>query len=86
MMNKYVKEKGKILVIMKNASNLRHFMISNEIKSTVSLAGNIIKSITTGGDKIVSRNHFKGEDSFTPHFMTYIMANDLTKYFHLIML
>ena len=35
--------------------------------------------ISSGGDEIVARNHCKGEETFTPHFMTYIMANDLNK-------
>ena len=52
---------------------------SNETKSTVCLDGNSIKSIASGGDKIVARNHCKGEEPLTPHFMTYIMANDLNR-------
>ena len=69
------------------AANLRWILLnrynrldfSNEIKSTESLDGNAIKMISSGGDEIVARNHCKGEETFTPHFMTYIMANDLNK-------
>jgi len=47
------------------AANLRWILLnrynrldfSNEIKSTVSLDGNAIKIISSGGDKIVARNH-----------------------------
>ena len=52
------------------AANLRWVLLirieklefSYEIKATVSLDGNAIKSKASGGDKIVARKHYKGEE------------------------
>lgn len=67
--------------IMRWAMLLRfkRVIISNEMKSTVDLNGNMIKKISSGGDSIVARNHGQAETEFITHFLPICMANDLPK-------
>lgn len=57
----------------------KRIIISNEMKSTVDLNGNMIKKISSGGDKITGRGHGKDETEFITHFLPICMANDLPK-------
>jgi len=65
--------------IMRWAMLLRfkRIIISNELKSTTELNGNMIKKISSGGDKLIGRNHGKAEEEFITHFLPIVMANDL---------
>lgn len=65
--------------IMRWAMLLRfkRIIISNEMKSTTDLNGNMIKKISSGGDKIVGRGHQGNETEFITHFLPICMANDL---------
>ena len=65
--------------IMRWALLLRHkrIIFSNEMKSTVELNGNMIKKISSGGDRIIGRSHCKEETSFVCDFLAVCMSNDL---------
>lgn len=67
--------------IMRWAYLLRYKRIicSNEVKSSVLLNGNIIKKVSSGGDALIGREHFKAETNFIPHFLAIIMSNDMNK-------
>lgn len=58
----------------------KRIIISNEMKSTCELNGNFIKKASNGGsDMLVARSHCGNEESFTPHFLPIVLANDLPK-------
>jgi phage/plasmid-associated DNA primase len=57
----------------------KRIIISNELKSTVELNGNMIKKIASGGDELVGRLHCGNETPFQTHFIPLILANDLPK-------
>ena len=52
---------------------------SNEIKSTESIDGNMVKKLASESDALVGRNHCGAEMSFRPHFLAVVMANDMPK-------
>jgi len=52
---------------------------SNEIKSTESIDGNMVKKLASESDALVGRNHCGAETSFRPHFLAVVMANDMPK-------
>jgi phage/plasmid-associated DNA primase len=52
-------------------------IMSNEIKSVGAIDGNMIKKMASGGDTITARGHCKNEESFIPHFLPIVYANDL---------
>ena len=58
----------------------KRIIISNEMKSTCELNGNFIKKLSNGGsDMLVGRSHSGNEETFTPHFLPIVLANDLPK-------
>jgi len=57
----------------------KRIIISNEIKTTVELNGNMIKKIASGGDELVGQLHCGNETAFQTHFIPLILANDLPK-------
>lgn len=57
----------------------KRIIISNEMKSTAELNGNMIKKISSGGDKLIGRNHCKSEQEFMTHFLAICFANDVPK-------
>ena len=65
--------------IMRWAMLLRfkRIIISNEMKSTSTINGNMLKKISSGGDSLTGRLHGGNEMSFVPHFLGLMMANDL---------
>ena len=52
-------------------------LLSNELKSTVELNGNMIKKHSSGGDQLIGRVHGGLEIPFIPHYLLLIFANDL---------
>ena len=52
-------------------------LLSNELKSTVELNGNMIKKHSSGGDQLTGRLHSGLETAFIPHYLLIIFANDL---------
>lgn len=50
---------------------------SNEVNMKATLNGNDIKKVSSGGDKIIGRTHYKAETSFVPHFTPFCMLNDI---------
>jgi hypothetical protein len=68
--------------IMRWAMLLRYkrIVISNEIKSTVELNGNMIKKIASGGDPLIGRNHGGKETEFIAQFLPFVLANDLPNF------
>jgi phage/plasmid-associated DNA primase len=65
--------------IMRWALLLQHkrIIFSNEMKSTVELNGNMIKKISSGGDRIIGRKHCQEETGFVCDFLAFCMSNDL---------
>ena len=65
--------------VMRWALLLRYkrIIISNEMKSTSTINGNMLKKVSSGGDSLTGRVHCGNETSFTPHFLTMCLANDL---------
>jgi phage/plasmid-associated DNA primase len=65
--------------IMRWALLLRYkrIVFSNEMKSTVELNGNMIKKVSSGGDRIIGRTHCKEETAFVCNFLAVCMSNDL---------
>lgn len=55
----------------------KRIIISNEMKSTTTINGNMLKKISSGGDSLTGRFHGGNEMSFVPHFLGLMMANDL---------
>jgi hypothetical protein len=55
----------------------KRIIISNEIKSTTELNGNMIKKISSGGDTIIGRNHCQSEEEFIMQPLAICLANDL---------
>jgi len=52
-------------------------VFSNEIKMEYPLNGNSIKKFSSGGDRVVGRNHYEGDTAFVPHFTLFCMLNDI---------
>lgn len=57
----------------------KRIIISNEIKSTTELDGNMIKKVSSGGDALIGRLHCANESCFVPHFLPIVLANDVPK-------
>jgi hypothetical protein len=57
----------------------KRLIISNEIKNTVELNGDVIKKISSGGDPIVARMHCGNEEEVYTHFLPICLANDLPR-------
>ena len=55
----------------------KRIIISNELKSTVELNGNMIKKQASGGDPLIGRNHGGKETEFITHYLPVVLANDL---------
>jgi phage/plasmid-associated DNA primase len=55
-------------------------IISCELETKLPLNSNYIKRISSGGDKLVGREHNKNETEFTPHFVPFIFSQDLSKF------
>jgi len=58
-------------------SRFARIIFSSEVNMKVTLNGNDIKKISSGGDKIVGRTHHKEEVQFIPHFTPFCMMNDI---------
>lgn len=54
-------------------------MKTSDTKAALYLNGNMIKKISSGGDKIIGRTHGAVEQEFSPHFLAICMANDMPK-------
>jgi len=57
----------------------KRIIISNEMKSTLELNGNMIKKISSGGDTLIGRTHNKEEEEFITHFLSICFSNDMNK-------
>jgi hypothetical protein len=57
----------------------KRIIISNEMKSGITLNGNFIKKICSGGDTLIGRTHCKEETEFNTHFLPIILDNDMNK-------
>lgn len=55
----------------------KRIILSNEINSMVTLNGNGIKSLSSGGDEIEGRTHGGNETTFSIQFLPVVFANDL---------
>jgi phage/plasmid-associated DNA primase len=55
----------------------KRIIISNEMKSTSTINGNMLKKISSGGDSLTGRFHGGNEMSFILHSLAIMMANDL---------
>lgn len=58
----------------------KRIIYSNEMRTTKNINHNMIKKISSGGDALTARLHFKDEISFRPHFVPFVYANDLPKF------
>ena len=57
----------------------KRIIISNEMKSGITLNGNFIKKIASGGDPLIGRTHCKEETEFNTHFLPIVLDNDMSK-------
>jgi hypothetical protein len=57
----------------------KRIVISNELKTNITINGNALKKVSSGGDAIVGRVHGGVEEEFVPHFLAMVLANDLPK-------
>jgi hypothetical protein len=57
----------------------KRLIFSNEMSNKQDLNGNMIKKISSGGDKLVGRTHGGNEAEFTTSFLPICFANDLPK-------
>jgi hypothetical protein len=55
----------------------KRIILSNEINSMLTLNGNGIKSLSSGGDEIEGRGHGGNETTFSVQFLPVVFANDL---------
>ena len=55
----------------------KRIILSNEVNSMVTLNGNGIKALSSGGDELEGRGHGESEKSFCIQFLTVVFANDL---------
>jgi phage/plasmid-associated DNA primase len=55
-------------------------IMSNELETRSQLNSNYIKRVSSGGDKIVAREHGQNEEEFIPHFNAFIFSQDLSKF------
>jgi phage/plasmid-associated DNA primase len=55
----------------------KRIILSNEINSQITLNGNGIKALSSGGDELEGRGHGEAERSFSIQFLTVVFANDL---------
>lgn len=55
----------------------KRIILSNEVNSQVTLNGNGIKALSSGGDELEGRGHGESERSFNIQFLTVVFANDL---------
>lgn len=55
----------------------KRIILSNEINTEITLNGNAIKALSSGGDEMEGRSHGEVERSFSIQFLTVIFANDL---------
>ncbi len=55
----------------------KRIIISNEMKSTSTINGNMLKKVSSGGDSLTGRLHGGNETSFIPHSLVMMLANDL---------
>ena len=55
----------------------KRIIISNEMKSGMTLNGNFIKKIASGGDLLIGRTHCKEETEFITHFLAIVLDNDM---------
>lgn len=55
----------------------KRIILSNEINSQITLNGNGIKVLSSGGDEIEGRGHCQAETTFSVQFLPVIFANDL---------
>ena len=54
----------------------KRVIMSNEIKSTTDLNGNMLKKISSGGDTLIGRNHCQSEEEFIMQPLAICLAND----------
>lgn len=57
--------------------SFKRIIISNEMKSTTTLNGNMIKKVSSGGDEQTGRLHCGNEREFLTHFLPICLANDV---------
>jgi len=57
--------------------SFKRIIISNEMKSTTVLNGNMIKKVSSGGDAQTGRLHCGNEQEFLTHFLPVCLANDV---------
>jgi hypothetical protein len=57
----------------------KRLIFSNEMKTKTVINGNMVKKLSSGGDKLIGRTHGKEETEFITQFLTVCFANDLPK-------
>ena len=55
----------------------KRIILSNEINSQITLNGNGIKALSSGGDELEGRGHGEAERTFSIQFLSVVFANDL---------
>ena len=57
----------------------KRVIISNELRTTSEISGNMVKKLSSGGDTLIGRGHCESECEFIPHFLPIVFANDISK-------
>jgi phage/plasmid-associated DNA primase len=55
----------------------KRIILSNEVNSQITLNGNGIKALSSGGDEMEGRGHCEAETTFSIQFLSVVFANDL---------
>lgn len=58
-------------------SRFARIIFSSEVNMKITLNGNDLKKVSSGGDPLIGRTHHKEEVQFVPHFTPFCMLNDI---------
>ena len=55
----------------------KRIVFNNELNNNIQLNANSMKKNSSGGDKLIGREHCKEEIQYIPHYLCFCFANDL---------
>ena len=60
-------------------NRFKRLLFSNELNTQANLNGNLMKKVSSGGDRPTGRTLGKEEEYFIMHGLTVVFANDISK-------